>query len=57
MDKPKLCANCAHWDSVDGKMGYCKLMPLLFAFTLQPTVYAITKKDWLCEKFEFYYRK
>jgi len=51
------CFNCKNWDSNidnnDKKAGYCKSMPLHFAFTLQPTVFAITKDFYLCESHEF----
>lgn len=49
------CFNCKFWDgdikvSENQKpVGYCKLKPMYFAFTLQPTVYPITKDFYLCE--------
>jgi len=53
------CFNCKHWKgdiqlSQDEKpLGYCKVQALYFAFTLQPTVYPITKDFYLCNKHEF----
>ena len=34
-------------------IGYCKAMPLYFAFTLQKTVYPMTRDFYLCESHEF----
>lgn len=63
------CFNCKHWfseqkeeskfmhpdevDHTDKWEGYCKLKPMYFSSTLQPTVYPITKEYYLCEKHEF----
>ncbi len=52
------CFNCKHWYGEihlgDGNpAGYCKLTPMLFAFTLQKTVYPITRDFYLCEGHEF----
>jgi hypothetical protein len=52
------CFNCKHWKGdiqLGGEkpMGYCKVEAMYFAFTLQPTVYPITKDFYLCEKHEF----
>lgn len=51
------CFNCKNWSSyADGdnqSLGYCKIKPLHFAFTLQPTVFTITKDFYLCEEHEF----
>lgn len=57
------CFNCKHWHS-DDKIdkfnkkdekiqGYCKLIPMYFSSTLQPTVYPITKEYYLCENHKF----
>jgi len=52
------CFNCKNWaDEIQmagqKPLGYCKLFPLYFAFTLQPTVYPITRDFYLCESHEF----
>jgi hypothetical protein len=51
------CFNCKNWapytDSENKTLGYCKLRPLYFAFTLQPTVFTITKDFYLCEQHQF----
>ena len=52
------CFNCKHWKGdiqLGGEkpLGYCKVEALYFAFTLQPTVYPITKDFYLCAKHEF----
>lgn len=52
------CFNCKHWKGdiqLGGEkpLGYCKIEALYFAFTLQPTVYPITKDFYLCAKHEF----
>lgn len=52
------CFNCKHWTGdiqIQGNkpLGYCKLQPLFFAFTLQQTVFSITKDFYLCDKHEF----
>jgi hypothetical protein len=52
------CFNCKHWKGdiqLGGEkpMGYCKVEAMYFAFTLQPTVYPITKDFYLCQKHEF----
>lgn len=52
------CFNCKFWKgeiqlSDEKPLGYCKLKPLYFAFTLQQTVYPITKDFYLCESHEF----
>ena len=52
------CLNCKFWsqellsDKVK-ELGYCKANPLLFAFTLKPTVFPITKNFYLCENHQF----
>jgi hypothetical protein len=51
------CFNCKHWSSYteyeNQTLGYCKQKPLHFAFTLQKTVFTITKDFYLCEQHEF----
>jgi hypothetical protein len=52
------CFNCKHWKGdiqlgTEKPLGYCKVEALYFAFTLQPTVYPITKDFYLCKKHEF----
>lgn len=51
------CFNCKFWNSglefKEDNIGYCKGIPLYFAFTLQKTVYPITRDFYLCEKHEF----
>lgn len=51
------CFNCKFWspysDEQSQTLGYCKLKPLYFAFTLQKTVFTITKDFYLCENHEF----
>jgi hypothetical protein len=52
------CLNCKHWSQElisdkEKELGYCKANPLLFAFTLKPTVFPITKNFYLCESHEF----
>jgi len=51
------CENCKFWHNeiiLDGEgVGYCKFKPLYFAHTLTPTVYAMTKKFYLCENHAF----
>jgi len=49
------CANCIHFNKIDaeGTMGYCTKHPILFAFTMKPTVSLITKPFYLCEQHTF----
>jgi len=61
------CFNCKHWFSEQKEQsklkpqeehyekleGYCKLKPMYFSSTLQPTVYPITKEYYLCENHQF----
>jgi hypothetical protein len=49
------CSNCKHFKSINGdsSLGYCKEKPLLFAFTHDPTVFAIVKNFYLCEGHQF----
>lgn len=46
------CNNCINFISFDkqNKMGYCKVLPLFFAFTYEKSVYAIVKDFYVCEK-------
>lgn len=48
------CVNCTHFRTIKDmeKMGYCKLMPLIFAYTFDKSVYAMVKTFYLCEKHE-----
>jgi hypothetical protein len=48
------CRNCIYWNNETEvnqkqKAGYCKLKPLYFAFTLEQSVYAITKEFYVCQ--------
>ena len=52
------CQNCKFWNSIteknDGKgTGYCKFRPLYFSYTLQKSVFAITRDFYLCEDHKF----
>jgi len=51
------CFNCRNWspysDTDNQPLGYCKMNPMYFAFTLQKTVFAITKDFYLCELHKF----
>lgn len=51
------CQNCVHYNQdnnyADLQLGYCKLTPMYFAFTLQPNVYPLTKEFYLCESHAF----
>ena len=53
------CSNCKFWSGdITGAnnqkpMGYCKMLSMYFAYTLENTVYPITKDFYLCEKHEF----
>ena len=44
------CANCQHWQTLDaeGTTGYCKQLHLFFAYSLESTVYGITRKFYYC---------
>lgn len=47
------CQNCVFWNTESEfnpkhKVGYCTFAPMYFAFTLQPSVYPITKEFYLC---------
>jgi len=53
------CVNCIHWvDETEfhprHKLGYCKFKPMYFAFTLEPSVYPLTKEFFVCENHKFY---
>ena len=49
------CGNCDNYKPIEGKekMGYCKIIQMLFAFTHEQSVYAIVKDFYLCDKHEF----
>ena len=51
------CQNCKFWkqENISEKqnIGYCKLEPMLFAFTLQKTVFPMTKDFYLCVSHQF----
>jgi hypothetical protein len=52
------CLNCKHWSQElnsdkEKELGYCRVKPHLFAFTLQPTVFPITKSFYLCDEHKF----
>ncbi len=52
------CKNCKNWQQETKKdensnTGFCKLNPMLFAFTLEKTVFPITKDFYLCTSHEF----
>lgn len=50
------CNNCIHFQLIDKDSqnnGYCKAIPLLFAFTHDKSVYAIVKEFYLCESHQF----
>ena len=48
------CNNCIHFKEIDDKKtsGYCKLLPLYFAFTHEKSVYGIVKDFYVCESHE-----
>ena len=48
------CSNCINFKLIENgdSVGYCRVMPLLFAFTHESSVYAIVKDFYLCEKHE-----
>lgn len=50
------CQNCIFWKSDNSaqKIGLCTFKPLFFAFTLEPTVYPMTKDFCLCENHKFH---
>lgn len=50
----RTCANCIHFNKIetDGKMGYCGKQPVLFAFTMEQTVFLLTKPYYLCQQHE-----
>lgn len=52
------CMSCKHFQrlSVNGSQkdeGYCKVQKLLYAYTMEESVYAIVKKFYLCASHEF----
>lgn len=50
------CQNCIFWNpdkSSSKTHGLCTFKPLYFAFTLEPSVYPITKDFCLCENHRF----
>jgi len=48
------CQNCIHWESDKSKkIGLCKLTPLYFAFTMEATVFPMTKEFCLCVNHKF----
>jgi hypothetical protein len=54
------CQNCKFWNAITEKttdngknVGYCKFRPLYFSYTLQKSVFAMTKDFYLCEDHKF----
>ncbi len=54
------CQNCKFWNSITEKgepesknIGYCKLNALYFSYTLQKSVFPMTKDFYLCENHKF----
>jgi hypothetical protein len=52
------CKNCLYWNDETEfndkhKVGYCKLAPMFFAFTLEPSVFPLTKEFYVCVKHKF----
>lgn len=45
------CYNCVHFKPIPDmdRTGHCKNMPLLFAYTLDKSVYAFVKTYYLCD--------
>jgi hypothetical protein len=45
------CGNCVNYKLIDegGTNGYCKILQLYFAFTLEKSVYGIVKDFYLCD--------
>ncbi len=45
------CFNCKHFKPLpdNPQSGYCKARALMFAYTLENTVYAMVKSFYLCE--------
>lgn len=53
------CQNCKFWDKLNKNeekniLGYCSLNKMFFSSTLEPTVFAMTKNFYVCEKHEFF---
>jgi hypothetical protein len=49
------CSNCKHFEKIPNDLlsnGYCKAIPLMFAFTHHKSVYAIVKEFYACENHE-----
>jgi len=48
------CGNCVHFNLISAieRTGYCKQMPMLFAFTGEQTVFGITKTFYYCDDHE-----
>jgi hypothetical protein len=44
------CGNCLFWKGINGTVGYCEKLPLLFAYSLAENCWAMTAKFTLCEK-------
>ena len=49
------CQNCVHWkaQNPEKSLGLCTFKPYFFAFTLQQSVYPLTKNFVLCENHHF----
>ena len=49
------CYNCTHFKEIENleRTGYCQLVKLMFAYTLQNNVHPMVKTFYLCEKHEF----
>lgn len=43
----------SHQPNNAGRSGFCKLKPLYFAYTLEPSVFPLTKEYFLCESHQF----
>ncbi len=53
------CLNCKFWQgdivvNNSENIGYCKFSPMLFAYTLEPNVYPITKNFYMCVNHTFF---
>lgn len=49
------CSNCVNFKplATDQKMGYCLVSKMLFAYTMEDSIYFMTKSFGLCYKHEF----
>lgn len=49
------CENCIHFNPIpeSDRTGYCKKLPLIFAYTGKATVFAITRNFYFCQGHEF----